>query len=49
MALPGFVCNLQFDFITDPPSNNWKETPWIKGLRLEYVAPDTVHFTEDLR
>ena len=31
------------------PSNSWKDTPWLKSLRLEYVAPATVHHTEDVR
>ncbi|MHC4473900.1 MAG: hypothetical protein ACYS99_23440, partial [Planctomycetota bacterium] len=33
----------------DPPPNSWKDTPWLKALRFEYVSPVTVHYTEEVR
>jgi hypothetical protein len=38
-----------YNIMDDAPMDSWKDTPWIKALRLEYVAPDTVHYTEELR
>jgi hypothetical protein len=38
-----------FDHFIDPPANSWKDTPWLKALRAEYVAPVTVHYSEEIR
>ena len=31
------------------PSDSWKDTPWFKSLRAEFVAPETVHYSEEVR
>jgi hypothetical protein len=36
-----------FDPYQDPPGNSYKDSPWLKALRVEYVAPVTVHLSED--
>jgi hypothetical protein len=36
-----------FDPYQDPPANSYKDSPWLKALRVEYVAPVTVHLSED--
>jgi hypothetical protein len=38
-----------YDLTKDPNGNSWKDSPWIKALRIEYVAPETVHYTEESR
>ena len=38
-----------FELYPENPANSWKETPWLKALRVEYVAPITVHYTEEVR
>jgi hypothetical protein len=38
-----------YDPYAKPPANSWKDTPWLKALRLEYLAPVTVHYSEEVR
>ncbi len=38
-----------FDPYAEPPANSWKDSPWLKALRVEYVAPVTVHMSEEGR
>ncbi len=38
-----------FDPYQELPPNSWKDTPWLKALRLEYVAPVTVFYSEDVK
>ena len=38
-----------FDPYSDPPGNSYKDSPWLKALRVEYVAPVTVHSSEEGR
>jgi hypothetical protein len=47
-----FACQFEagaYDLTKDPNGNSWKDSPWIKALRIEYVAPETVHYTEESR
>ena len=32
-----------------PASDAWKDSPWLRAFRIEYVAPASVITTEDLR
>jgi hypothetical protein len=38
-----------WDPTADVATDAWKETPWIKSVRLEHLAPTTVEASEDLR
>jgi hypothetical protein len=38
-----------YDVLVTPPANSWKDTPWLKALRAEYVAPVTIHYSEEVR
>jgi hypothetical protein len=38
-----------YDVNVTPPSNTWKDTPWLKAVRAEYVAPVTIHYSEEIR
>jgi len=35
-----------FEDIEEGRPDSWKDTPWVKSVRVEYVAPVTVHYTE---
>ncbi|MEN8151230.1 MAG: hypothetical protein ABFS86_15550, partial [Planctomycetota bacterium] len=35
-----------FSNVDEERPDSWKDTPWVKSVRVEYVAPVTVHYTE---
>jgi hypothetical protein len=38
-----------YDVNVAPPANSWKDTPWLKAVRAEYIAPVTIHYSEEVR
>jgi hypothetical protein len=38
-----------YDTNLTPPADGWKDTPWLKAVRVEYVSPVTIHHSEEIR